>query len=374
MEPVSSKSSPIPLLCSAVCTSTDSRVSASAEKAIDQSLFIPIIAEEQPKSPADDFGPTEDCMTLKGPLVTPDACPLLSFEDDRRVRFRDFDEEWLLTEEMSVTSASVRCSEEASTAEASAAKSEVPSPSGEVSCGLVSVKGQRCMACKGSGSRRPSQEQISHPETKCSLLRNDTLDDCSFDSTLAAVSPGGALVGSTMPHHLWWPARGNGSGVDAEQHCSPKAPTPGSRTGTRRGRRHTAPGGFKTALIRSADGSLRRRPLHSPPCLTTIHPPKSCVRLQSENSVGVFPTYWSRTSIGSMFPSSRTTANSVGLPTYMPQGSQAHVMVHRRLRAVSGPCFSAVLDSSPFSQKSRPYQPHISQPGALVDIASWEID
>lgn len=163
-------------------------------------------------------------------------------------------------------------------------------------------------------------------------------------------------------------------GNDFQQPCTSDAPAPGSKMGAKRGRRHTAPGMLKTALIRSADGSLRRRPLHSPPCLTTSHPPKSCVRNNSESSLTGFNTIGNRLSVGSIGPSLKHTTERQELMEGPQTGSHTHAQRSRLTRTFSAPRFSSLADSSPFGPRTRTYKSHISQAGALVDIATLEID
>lgn len=68
-----------------------------------------------------DSPPFDPSLPSPEPLVTPDACPFSVFENERCVRFSDFDEMWLLPEDASCASVAPQCAEDAYTAEVAAA-------------------------------------------------------------------------------------------------------------------------------------------------------------------------------------------------------------------------------------------------------------
>ena len=377
MEETPVESPAIPLLRTAIPACTEACDSIGSRKVADKSLFLPLSAEDlQAKFTAQTATPKDASITSQGPLVTPDACPLLSLEDDRRVRFRDCDEEWLLTEEISVASASARCSEEASIAEASGAKPDRACPNVATESCYAPLGGRRCHGanCKhnGEGQADPTE---SPPQDSYDMLQHGISKDTPCACAMAGVSQEEASPSSLVPRHCWWPTRTNGSGFGTPKQSSSHVTTPGSDVSTKRCRRHTAPEALRMALIRSADGSLRRRRLHSPPCLTTSQPPKSCVRIQSEGGLTAVPMLNSYISTGSVAPSTWSGPEYAGPPVPMPHaGAQTCVVPSRRLRTFSGPRISSVVDSLPFGRRPRPYPSHISQPAALVDIAALEID
>lgn len=377
MEEKPVQSSAIPLLCNAIPACPEACDSTSPRNVAGQSLFLPLSVEDlQAKFTAHTATPKDASITSQGPLVTPDACPLLSLEDDRRVRFRDCDEEWLLTEEMSVASASVRCSEEASVAEASGARPYTACTNVGSGAYYASLGGRtrHCANCKHKGQGQ--QDFARSPQAHSyDTLQHDPSKDTSFDCTNESVSQEKAPLSPLVSRHCWWPTRRNGSGVDTAKQSSSHVTTQGSDMNARRCRRHTAPGALKMALIRSADGSLRRRPLHSPPCLTTSQPPKSCVRIQSEGVLTAVPMLSTYVNTGSLDSSTWSGTDYEGPPAHMSHaGPQTCIVPSRRLRTFSGPRVSSLVDSLPFGRRPRPYPSHISQPAALVDIAELEID
>ncbi|KAL8448380.1 hypothetical protein Emed_003910 [Eimeria media] len=347
-------------------------------KAVEGSIFIPLNVEELSSGcRAQAVTPIEAYLTYQGPLVTPDACPLLSFEDDRRVRFRDCDEEWLLTEEISVASASARCSEEASLADAKVAKPGILSPvvASEVAYSAISDQPTRYSKRMDAVTGHDDSVDCSHPKS-CNSPKHLEPADSSFSCTMNEVSGDQSHDASSAPPplHFWWTARGDCDGAQSQQNCFLAVTANSSDMATKRDRRHTAPGALKTALIRSADGTLRRRPLHSPPCLTTSHPPKSCVRIQSEGVVGGFQSFGNRTSIGSLLSPSQSTSRHEGYSAYVPQVTRTSAMPPRRHRTLPGPRFSSLIHLSPLGRRVRSCESHISHHGALVDIAALELD
>ncbi|KAL8453357.1 hypothetical protein Emag_001912 [Eimeria magna] len=345
-------------------------------KAVDGSIFIPLNVEELSSGcRAQAATPIEAYMTYQGPLVTPDACPLLSFEDDRRVRFRDCDEEWLLTEEISVASASARCSEEASLADAKVAKPGMLSPieAFEVAYSAISDHSARYPRRMDSLAGNDGSVDGSHAKS-CKSPKQLEPADSSFSCTMTELSGEQSRDAAGPQLRFWWTARGDCDGAESQQNCFLAVTANASDIATKRDRRHTAPGALKTALIRSADGSLRRRPLHSPPCLTTSHPAKSCVRIQSEGTVAGFQSSGNRMSIGSLLSPSQSTTRHEGYSACVPHVARSSAMPPRRHRTLPGPRFSSLIHLSPFGRRVRSCESHISHHGALVDIAALELD
>lgn len=367
---------------------------------VDPGLFLPLSVEElRPQSPTDFVtrpSPVDACMTSRCPLVTPDACPLLRLEDERRVRFQDCDEEWLLTEETSVASASARCSEEASIPDPGCAKHEGVSPAAFAGAAhsLINDKRRQCWNRNSSGQETPRHTGVLHPPARSALPQDRT-------KALAAGCPMAALFQQKSPatpaghRHLWLPGRENrsrprpaqfssapvetGSELKHENRSRPRPTQFSSATvetvpesSAQRGRRHTAPGAFKTALIRSSDGNLQRRPLHSPPCLTTTHPQKPCVRLQPEGSLTGFILLDNHINAASGAPYIQRRES---LPmSVLPPENQNYVVSSRRLQTIPGLRFSSLVGSLPFQRRARSCQSHVSQAAALVDIAALDID
>ncbi|OEH76770.1 hypothetical protein cyc_06079 [Cyclospora cayetanensis] len=299
------------------------------QQAPDLDLFLPISVEDlRPKSPALTVSPVSSCLTSQGPLVTPDACPLLTLEADRRVRFRDSDEEWLLTEEVSVASASVRCSEENTAADTSAANAHNALPDEGVAreTGAPSLEATGttlpCMILEEELQEKTNDIVTSH-------ARSDTELQNGSSSVSAAECAG-------------------------TPQCSQQV----------------------TADAVTPHGSLQRRRLHSPPCLMTSHPPKSCVRMQSDG--GSFPGLQvlnSFISLESMRSSTQSADSQEALPFGTPFAAEKHYGVHdHRLRTYAGYRVSSLVDAVSFGRRQGAYQPQVSQPAALVDIAALDID
>ncbi|XP_026191093.1 uncharacterized protein LOC34622322 [Cyclospora cayetanensis] len=366
------------------------------QQAPDLDLFLPISVEDlRPKSPALTVSPVSSCLTSQGPLVTPDACPLLTLEADRRVRFRDSDEEWLLTEEVSVASASVRCSEENTAADTSAANAHNALPDEGVAreTGAPSLEATGttlpCMILEEELQEKTNDIVTSHARSDTELQNGSSsvsaaecagTPQCSQQVTADAVTP----------RQFWLLSQGSGNAAAHQQILSSSSSFSSSyfssssscnasgalELGEQRARRHTAPGALRTALIRSADGSLQRRRLHSPPCLMTSHPPKSCVRMQSDG--GSFPGLQvlnSFISLESMRSSTQSADSQEALPFGTPFAAEKHYGVHdHRLRTYAGYRVSSLVDAVSFGRRQGAYQPQVSQPAALVDIAALDID
>ncbi|KAL8274970.1 hypothetical protein Esti_001026 [Eimeria stiedai] len=246
------KSSSIAQSCTKLPPSCNS-AEVDVGRAVDGNIFIPLNVEELHSGfRAQAITPIETYLTYQGPLVTPDACPLLSFEDGRRVRFRDCDEEWLLTEEISVASASARCSEETSMADAKAAKPGILSPivASEVSHSAISDQIARYPRCIDSlaGNNGNADSSIAN---SCKLPRQLEPADSSFSFTMTELSGEQSRDASGPPLHFWFTARGDCDGAESQQNCFSFVTANASDVATKRERRHTAPGTLKTALIRA---------------------------------------------------------------------------------------------------------------------------
>ncbi|KAL8426012.1 hypothetical protein Efla_001930 [Eimeria flavescens] len=229
---------------------------ASSDSVADGSIFLPFNAEEfHPGFPSRAITPVEAYLTSQGPLVTPDACPLLSFEDDRRVRFRECDEEWLLTEEISVTSASARWSEEASAADSRNAMPEIPSPilAAEIPHGMFFEKRPHFASCEDNATKKVEHhvEMPSAESCKAGLQRGSVGRPLSSAKTGESREQGG--VASCVSLQFWWTARADPNAGDSQQSCLSSGATNCLEAGMKRDRRHTAPGALKTALIRSCE-------------------------------------------------------------------------------------------------------------------------